>query len=594
MNDQLRKLISISEASKDSCEKALAMAGDDFVKAIKLAIYLDDQKTRKKEHSDRSLPKDTQVLSLAEELELDFDVCSSLMKALDGDFERARRLFRLRDKIRTSANITPTRFAELLKDNQYDIVQIQEAIKRFHHPNPRTVNLCNEWVDEEILASINPHEAVYNDDTEWPEGYDPRQHGFLYLGEDADCRYENLRGFDFSILDCIDGSDFTEANLKDCSFRNMEIENVCFESILERTNFIGTRVRNCTFSSLYGLIFDPTSRFFLSQHTDCICEGTYHINGVRWPDWTFEGEGIWNYDTDTYLAPKVRILADLSNFILSGMDFTEANFSAGQHRTIFHGAKLNNAKLHKANCQQLDFSEAVLKSADLTEAHCHKANFSKTNMQEATLTKANCSQADFSNANLSKSILRSTIFSQGSFIETDLSFTDLQTSNLDEADLTNAILKKARLTGASFQNAILSNTDCTNAIYDNTTVLPSNNPALLSGAINLADDLIGKDLSGQNLEGYDFSGRNLTGVNFTGANLSKTSFKDANLTTACLQDANLFDANFERANLKNANLMNANLTWVRFSETLCNDSTQWSLKQTLLDYMKKRREIISE
>ena len=40
MNDQLRKLISISEASEDSCEKALAMAGDDFVKAIKLAIYL--------------------------------------------------------------------------------------------------------------------------------------------------------------------------------------------------------------------------------------------------------------------------------------------------------------------------------------------------------------------------------------------------------------------------------------------------------------------------------------------------------------------------------------------------------------------------
>ena len=109
-------------------------------------------------------------------------------------------------------------------------------------------------MDEERLASINPHESVYNDDTEWPEGYDPRQHGFLYLGEDADCRYENLRGFDFSILDCIDGSDFTGANLKDCSFRNMEIENVCFESIVERTNFIGTRARNCTFSSLYGLI----------------------------------------------------------------------------------------------------------------------------------------------------------------------------------------------------------------------------------------------------------------------------------------------------------------------------------------------------
>lgn len=586
MHDQLKKLISISEASEDSCAKALAIAGDDFVKAIKLAIYLDEQ-------ANQSLQRDAQIASLSEELQIKLNTCISLMKGLDGDFERARRLFRLRDKIRKSANITPTKFASLLEDNQYDIVQIQEAIKQLHHPTPRTVNLCGEWVDEDMLTSINPHEAVYNDDTEWPEGYDPIQNGFLYLGENADCRYENLRGFDFSILDCIAGSDFTGANLKDCSFRNMEIENVCFESIFERTNFIGTRVRNCTLPSLRGLIFDPTSRFFLSQHADCICEGTYHINGVRWPEWSIEGEGIWNYDTDTYLAPKVRILADLSNFNLSSMDFTEANFSVGQHRAIFHRAILHNTKLHKANCERLDFSEANLKAADLTEAHCQKANFSKTNMQEVTLTKANCSQADFSNANLSKSILRSTICAQASFIETDLSFTDLQTSNLDEADLTNATLKRARLIGTSFQNAIFSNTDCTNAVYDNTTVLPSNNPNFLSGAINLSSDMVGMDLSGQNLEGYDFSGKDLTGVNFTGAILEKASFKGSNLSHACLQDANLFDANLEKANITNANLSGANLTWARFSETIYNDSTQWPLKQTLLDYMKNRREIIS-
>ena len=37
MNDQLKKLMVISVLSKDSCEKALTIAGDDFVKAIKLS-----------------------------------------------------------------------------------------------------------------------------------------------------------------------------------------------------------------------------------------------------------------------------------------------------------------------------------------------------------------------------------------------------------------------------------------------------------------------------------------------------------------------------------------------------------------------------
>ena len=80
MNEQLRKLVSISEASEDSCAKALAIAGDDFVKAIKLTIYLDEQEKKIHEQANQPVQKDAQIVSLAKELQLSLDTCSSLMK----------------------------------------------------------------------------------------------------------------------------------------------------------------------------------------------------------------------------------------------------------------------------------------------------------------------------------------------------------------------------------------------------------------------------------------------------------------------------------------------------------------------------------
>ena len=71
-------------------------------KPSNLAIYLDDQKTIESQ-------AEQQIQSLASELGLSFEKCKIVVHNLGEDFERVRRLFKLREEIRKSANITPTK-----------------------------------------------------------------------------------------------------------------------------------------------------------------------------------------------------------------------------------------------------------------------------------------------------------------------------------------------------------------------------------------------------------------------------------------------------------------------------------------------------
>lgn len=78
--------------------------------------------------------------------------------------------------------------------------------------------------------------------------------------------------------------------------------------------------------------------------------------------------------------------------------------------------------------------------------------------------------------------------------------------------------------------------------------------------LNLAEDYIGADLSGEDLSEDDLQGINLSRADLSGANLSRSDLSGANLRGANLRGAVLKDADLTNADLSGADLTHADLT----------------------------------
>ncbi len=102
----------------------------------------------------------------------------------------------------------------------------------------------------------------------------------------------------------------------------------------------------------------------------------------------------------------------------------------------------------------------------------------------------------------------------------------------------------------------------------------------LSGA-----NLIGADLSCQDLQNADLSDANLWGANLSCADLSEAKLINCNLFEADLQGAMLIRANLSGANLKLANLSNANLEGADLSNATLKDAKFYktNLDNAILD-----------
>jgi uncharacterized protein YjbI with pentapeptide repeats len=134
---------------------------------------------------------------------------------------------------------------------------------------------------------------------------------------------------------------------------------------------------------------------------------------------------------------------------------------------------------------------------------------------------------------------------------------DLLGSDMTEDDIYRQDLDAPIPNGPDFSSAILSGANLSGADL----IRAKLSRADLSGA-----DLSGADLSSAKLNGADLSGADLSGANLSRADLSRADLSRANLSRADLSGANLSRADLSGANLSRAKLSRASLEVLSISK----------------------------
>ena len=129
-------------------------------------------------------------------------------------------------------------------------------------------------------------------------------------------------------------------------------------------------------------------------------------------------------------------------------------------------------------------------------------------------------------------------------------------ADLSGEDLSKDSLRYANLSGANLSNTNLSYTDLSVANLSSVNLTK----AKLINANLSGADLRGTDLINADLSGADLIGTNLINANLSGANLTKANLINAKLNGADLTGANLINACLRGADLSGAKLKNTDLS----------------------------------
>lgn len=220
---------------------------------------------------------------------------------------------------------------------------------------------------------------------------------------------------------------------------------------------------------------------------------------------------------------------DLSNFNLSGLDF-----SGGQ----FYGSTVSNVDFTNAILDEVSFYGGVI---GLTDKQLRSAK----SLVGTTITDMDATGFDLSGLNLSASAIfgikcLNSNFIETNFISASLTGSDFSGSNFSRADLKNVYLDNSslvntnllgtNLTGASFTaktdftGATINGADLTSTVENGFTFAhlestKSYADKNLSGVIFDYNDIGGWNLSGLNLQNTSFFASKIAGTNFSNSDL---------------------------------------------------------------------------
>lgn len=140
-----------------------------------------------------------------------------------------------------------------------------------------------------------------------------------------------------------------------------------------------------------------------------------------------------------------RFVPDLRGVILSGLALRGLDLRR---------ARLDGARLRRADLAGVHLERASLIGADLRFANLSSVHAAKTNLSGAQLRSATLKRGDFSGA----ICLDGTSFNHANLQEADFTRARMIEADLSEADLTDACFDGAKLMQASFQKAVLDGT----------------------------------------------------------------------------------------------------------------------------------------
>ena len=430
----------------------------------------------------------------------------------------------------------------------------------------------------------------------------------IYFGETYSVTQDDLPGT--SVVYAVG------ANLSGKNFDNLNLQNAVFDKAdLSNTSFKNANIDGARF------VFANLDNSNLLDRTDL---SNINLAGVDLSNTSIKGKDLSGANLS---------YVDLSNTSIKGKDLSGANLSyvdLSEHDltgTNLIGATMINTKLSNTSIKGKDLSGANLSYVDLSEHDLTGTNLSDTFLIEANLTgidlrSTTLTNADLRYAHLSESKLLDLLLvnnkfdyaklngidfsgkdlSGSSFIKVNLEGSDMQNTNLSNADFVEVDLTKiknkslagADLTDASFAYSNLSGVNMADVILNTINFWHTKLPGVDFTVADVIDDgllFVDSDLSNSNFEGVNLAPKLQYSNTFENkayliGDLTQSSENELKIRNELFGvDDNIpllllifsaevdgndltvnygFRNNFGLANLENANFKNADLRFVDF------------------------------
>jgi len=283
--------------------------------------------------------------------------------------------------------------------------------------------------------------------TDWPEDPLAQEKRALFLaawqnGEDLSKR--DWTGCDLSNLD------LTGVNLSQCQLENCNFEHTIFnQANLEKTGFVGAKFKHTQFNKaqLAGSNFSSTIGEYCQFQQADMPKVQFFKAELRHCQWQ-----------QANLQQSQFMEATLPRANFTGCQLTQCNFVQCQlFDSDFSGVsarmmslmqcELSYSRWQQAMLSRCAFLENVMPVSNLTDVKFERCQFSvKLNLDGANLTDAQLYQCGFRRISMNRAIAQNSYF-----IECDLGDSDLQFG---------------RFSGAQFKRSVLSDSRCQHSIFE--------------------------------------------------------------------------------------------------------------------------------
>lgn len=270
------------------------------------------------------------------------------------------------------------------------------------------------------------------------------------------------------------------------------------------------------------------------------------------------------------LAGALLENADLSDADLSGATLSAAVLArATLVRTLFAGARLDNANLSLALCEDADFSDATLNGCLFERTQFQRCRFPRASIQRARFSNCHFDMVSFTQATLSdlvfmeqafhdvdfsKTRIRKLAFIQCRFERVRFSGADIVGFGLVETIANGIQFDRATLRKACFvKDTILEHADFTQAVLSEVNLRQAQAKGVSFNGARISQS----DFSDACLQAADLQHMKLDNGYMVRTDLHAANLTRSDLIGACLRRANLRYTNFREANLFRANLVDA-------------------------------------
>lgn len=240
-------------------------------------------------------------------------------------------------------------------------------------------------------------------------------------------------------------------------------------------------------------------------------------------------------------AQRVRSAADV---VLSVSQQFDRARRAGRHYRLTYVSTLFLRRALPIGAGIRDCSALpIVDGADLHDCDFHGANLSQAEFIRANLAGADFTGADLTSADLVSTDLTGAVFRNADMTMAGPAFANLRNADLTHANLTQASLERSDLTGATFSEAVLHATDLTKVNMSGVNLSGLDlRESHLVGALGIATDLTGAQLSDADLTGAYLTRAQLVGADLSRAIMNRTGLRGVNLRGAILRGADLTGA----------------------------------------------------